>query len=101
MQLPYILHFVFSLCADLYECGTSNGGCSQMCKNTIGSFICSCREGFLLAGDGRTCDGRLDIIHPCIYMYLYFMYLAHTECMYTFLSSGDYFLSFVFQLNVQ
>ena len=37
-----------------------------MCNNTIGSFICSCNDGFLLAGDGRTCDGRLDIkIYPC------------------------------------
>ena len=65
-----LLHFVYFLCVDLDECATSNGGCSQMCNNTIGSFICSCRDGFLLAGDGRTCDGRLDIIHPCIYMYL-------------------------------
>lgn len=29
--------------------------CSQVCKNTIGSFICSCLPGYVLRPDLRTC----------------------------------------------
>ncbi|XP_061656467.1 epidermal growth factor-like protein 7 [Syngnathoides biaculeatus] len=39
---------------DVDEC-TAQHPCSQMCVNTPGSFRCSCREGFALAEDARTC----------------------------------------------
>ncbi|KAI8493096.1 Troponin I, slow skeletal muscle [Branchiostoma belcheri] len=39
------------------ECDTNNGGCAQICTNTIGSFQCSCLDGFSLNTDGFTCDG--------------------------------------------
>nr|XP_033498139.1 thrombomodulin-like [Epinephelus lanceolatus] len=40
--------FVISgaFCEDINEC-TSNS-CQHECKNTFGSFVCSCREGFVL-----------------------------------------------------
>ena len=38
------------------ECETNNGGCSQICTDTLASFTCSCNEGFLLNADGTTCD---------------------------------------------
>ncbi|XP_031722621.1 thrombomodulin-like [Anarrhichthys ocellatus] len=47
--LPYCAAgFVFSetFCEDIDEC--VNYGCDQECKNTFGSFVCSCREGFVL-----------------------------------------------------
>ncbi|XP_074548688.1 thrombomodulin-like [Halichoeres trimaculatus] len=34
------------VCEDMDEC--SMDGCDQECKNTFGSFVCSCREGFVL-----------------------------------------------------
>ena len=37
---------------------TNNGGCEQNCTNTNGSFICSCRDGFTLSADQRSCDGN-------------------------------------------
>ena len=32
--------------SDINECQTNFGSCSQSCKNTVGSFECSCMEGF-------------------------------------------------------
>ena len=44
--------------AETNECATNNGGCEQMCNNTIGSFHCSCRTGYLLDGNGFNCSGE-------------------------------------------
>ncbi|BHF75906.1 hypothetical protein SprV_0501900400 [Sparganum proliferum] len=33
---------------DRDECADSNGGCEQICRNTIGSYFCKCRSGFKL-----------------------------------------------------
>ena len=43
---------------DLNECLTENGGCRQTCTNTVGSYVCSCNEGFTLASDRRNCTGK-------------------------------------------
>ena len=42
--------------ADVDECATANGNCSQLCNNTAGSFTCGCNEGYLLSSDGRGCE---------------------------------------------
>jgi MYXO-CTERM domain-containing protein len=44
-----------STCADIDECATSNGGCSQTCTNTVGSYACGCNAGYALAQDGTSC----------------------------------------------
>lgn len=41
-----------SSCSDVDECATNNGGCAQVCSNTLGSFSCSCAAGYVLASDG-------------------------------------------------
>nr|XP_046269557.1 endosialin [Scatophagus argus] len=38
-------------CEDLDEC--SMDGCDHECKNTIGSYVCSCKEGFVLQENGK------------------------------------------------
>ena len=48
---------------DIIECATNNGGCSQLCTNTIGSYICSCNVGYVISGDNRTCAGIYDILY--------------------------------------
>ena len=47
---PVIVVF-HCLLLDVNECSNSNGGCSQMCNNTQGSYLCSCLLGYQL--DGR------------------------------------------------
>ncbi|KAF7272619.1 protein tolkin-like [Rhynchophorus ferrugineus] len=37
------------------ECATRNGGCDHDCVNTLGSFQCSCRTGFTLSENKRSC----------------------------------------------
>lgn len=34
-----------------------NGGCDTRCTNAEGSYDCSCREGYALMPDGRSCAG--------------------------------------------
>ncbi|XP_055699503.1 dorsal-ventral patterning protein tolloid isoform X2 [Phlebotomus papatasi] len=40
---------------DIDECEVNNGGCQHECKNTIGSYICSCHNGFTLHDNGHDC----------------------------------------------
>ena len=47
---------------DVNECGTGNGGCGQICTNSVGSFQCSCNQGFQLASDGFSCNGKCAIM---------------------------------------
>jgi hypothetical protein len=49
---------VQSLHTDDDECGSDNGGCAQLCMNTPSSFVCGCREGYVLSSDGINCNGN-------------------------------------------
>eukprot|EP00794_Sanderia_malayensis_P015823 gene15823-17419_t len=40
---------------DIDECKVNNGGCIQRCVNSIGSFKCTCSDGYKMADDGKTC----------------------------------------------
>ena len=55
---------IILLCStvDINECSFNNGGCEQVCSNTVGSFQCDCNGGHSLNGDGRTCSGRTLVI---------------------------------------
>lgn len=35
-----------------------NGGCENFCTNSEGSYECSCKQGFALMPDHRTCTGK-------------------------------------------
>lgn len=37
------------------ECVVNNGGCQHDCKNTMGSYVCSCHNGFMLAENKHDC----------------------------------------------
>ena len=41
---------------DINECDGYDD-CHQMCTNINGSYYCSCKTGFVLAADNRTCEG--------------------------------------------
>ena len=50
----FFSHFLL----DIDECATNSGGCDHICNNTIGSFECSCEDGYKLQDDGAMCSGR-------------------------------------------
>ena len=59
--LRNISHFPYAVCfilLDEDECLKTPPVCdvNANCKNTLGSYLCSCKEGFM--GDGNTCQGK-------------------------------------------
>ncbi|XP_055621202.1 tolloid-like protein 1 [Toxorhynchites rutilus septentrionalis] len=40
---------------DVDECAMNNGGCQHECKNTLGSYTCSCHNGYTLQDNGHDC----------------------------------------------
>ena len=44
--------------SDINECEVNRGGCAGDCENSVGSFKCTCSEGFQLAGDQLNCIGK-------------------------------------------
>ena len=56
----YCFQFVMTLenyCIflDIDECILSP--CEHTCTNTVGSFVCSCNDGYVLNSDGLSCNG--------------------------------------------
>ena len=60
-------HFIHVLCthADIDECTVGTDKCDQNadCKDTVGSYTCTCKPGF--EGDGKTCTSELDSRNVC------------------------------------
>jgi len=44
--------------SDINECQTDNGGCTQRCNNTDGSYQCYCWDGYELSDDDHNCIGE-------------------------------------------
>ena len=49
----------YSFLLDINECQTLNGGCSQWCVDTVGSYECQCDVGQVLGADQRSCAGSV------------------------------------------
>ena len=65
MEVVYIWNsFIFmvvcltTINTDVNECSVLNGGCEHECTNLIGSYECSCNEGFALGDNERNCMGK-------------------------------------------
>ena len=45
--------------SDINECQKNNGGCSDQCVNTEGSYECVCPSGYKVQADQKTCEGMV------------------------------------------
>lgn len=55
------------LVPDINECMYDNGGCTDDCMNTQGSYYCICSPGNTLDDDQTTCKGKrtfLELLYP-------------------------------------
>lgn len=43
-------------CVNVNECSKNNGGCSHVCMDTDGSYMCMCPEGMTIGPDKHTCE---------------------------------------------
>ena len=48
--------YMYFMPTDIDECEL--GYCNHFCNNTVGSFICSCQDGYALQDDNRICVGK-------------------------------------------
>ena len=56
----YIYLYTFLHFVDINECaGVNNCSDDSNCTNTLGSYQCSCHDGYLDEGNGYTCTGML------------------------------------------
>ena len=70
MSISFESQLFFCCCFFLVEqplqerqqnCDINNGGCDHWCiphVHVTKSVLCACREGFNLAADGHTCQGK-------------------------------------------
>ncbi len=42
---------------DIAECLIGNGGCAHDCTEFLGSYACSCKDGYRLKNDSHLCEG--------------------------------------------
>lgn len=44
---------------DNNECDDGSASCDHNCQNTVGSYRCTCRQGYILNMDGKSCKGNV------------------------------------------
>ncbi|KAK2151947.1 hypothetical protein NP493_2549g00003, partial [Ridgeia piscesae] len=52
-------------CLHVEECIEGTSHCEQECTNTVGSFVCSCVDGYTLNPDNKTCSIEADLESRC------------------------------------
>ena len=54
-----IAHYykVYTFNIETDECAASPSPCQHVCTNTVGSFQCSCNNGYLIDSDETSCNG--------------------------------------------
>ena len=71
-QHRIIYKILFIFCSDIDECHLNTDGCSDICTDKVPGFECSCEDGFELAGDQKTCNGKCWHITDSVHVKLFF-----------------------------
>lgn len=87
---------------DLDECAKNNGGCQHECRNTLGSYVCSCHNGYALHENGHDCkEGgckyEISVPHGTVSSPNYpDYYPARRECIWHFTTTPGHRIKLVF-----
>ena len=93
---------------DINECAINNGGCSQVCLNTEGSFSCDCYPGYELGPNNHTCNGRCTrftkvLIYNGYYILVMILHTENTKkssqkicmCIINYIVQVTYYITFI------
>ena len=83
--MNYLLTIMF-IVTDINECSVNNGGCSGVCRDFPGGYLCECAAGYHHPPDQAGCVGMY------IYTYTYTLYILYSKRIV----SG--FLTFLFNV---
>uniref|UniRef100_A0A1I8PPZ3 Metalloendopeptidase n=1 Tax=Stomoxys calcitrans TaxID=35570 RepID=A0A1I8PPZ3_STOCA len=87
---------------DIDECSINNGGCQHECRNTIGSYMCSCHNGYSLHENGHDCkegECKHEISAPfgTIYSPNYpDLYPPNADCVWHFSTTPGHRIKLIF-----
>ncbi|XP_061399860.1 protein tolkin [Musca vetustissima] len=87
---------------DIDECSINNGGCQHECRNTIGSYVCSCHNGYSLHENGHDCkegECKHEISAPfgTIYSPNYpDLYPPNADCVWHFSTTPGHRIKLIF-----
>ena len=85
----YIVVMFCSCFLDIDECAMNTSSCDQICVNTFGSYMCTCRSGFMLNNMTNQCEGNSILSKICTVMSFH-----NARCMST-RSSDDVALHYL------
>ena len=54
-------------------------GCDHNCTNTVGSYYCTCMDGYVLEADNHTCEGedynKINLLYMKCYIIIYVRFI--------------------------
>ena len=69
-KLLRVGNFTIMVTIDIDECSMQVDECDHNCNNTLGSYTCSCDDGYSLDRNGLQCNGKVStaLLQPIIIM---------------------------------
>lgn len=64
---------------DENECATGNHKCTQLCRDSEGSYYCECHKGYRIGANRLTCEGKW----KQIFLTFLFQFLFESELIHT------------------
>ncbi|XP_017020584.1 protein tolkin [Drosophila kikkawai] len=93
---------------DIDECAMNNGGCQHECRNTIGSYICLCHNGYSLHENGHDCkEGECKYEISAAFGTIYSpnypdSYPPNADCVWHFITTPGHRIKLIFnEFNVE